>query len=557
MNAILSSRVFAKIVSMTFRIIPLAVVALTCLSASAVTWSTWNGTNNWSNAATWAGGIPSGTGAGALVQSGILMIDGTSGDPSVNAVLVGWAGNSSIQMTGGSLTVTGTAGDQILSVGESLNKTGTFTQSGGTVTANVFSLGRAGGTGVYNLNGGELHTDTIYGNTGSGTFNFGGGTLVTSTGKLTLQNNAVGYYPLTLAGTNTFAGNVLISSGFVQLGADNALGSGALSFSAAPAAGRASLNMNGFNQTIRGLTAPSATLTYGDIYNHKGKPTSTLTINTPTSESYTNANQIGALPGDWSNIALVKQGNGTQVLSGTNNYTHGTTVAAGTLIGQTDRAFGIGNIVVANGAKLVLKNGVSNNYISDLANVVLGSSASLALDFTGTADTVDSLSLDGGITTITAGTYTAAALSGLGTGTYTGTGSLTVTTSGENAWANSWGVDIGASTDDYDHDGLLNIYEYGLGGNPTDNTDQGVSPTFGSMIMGGTNYFRYIHPQLKNPNSGISYHLEISTNLVSGSWVNSGYSVLGTNVPAEGTLNYVTNITSMVDSKKYIRLIIE
>jgi len=124
-------------------------------------------------------------------------------------------------------------------------------------------------------------------------------------------------------------------------------------------------------------------------------------------------------------------------------------------------------------------------------------------------------------------------------------------------WADGWGVDIGAETDDYDGDGLSNIYEYGLGGDPTSEFDQGTAPVFGVENVGGTNYFGYVHPQLAvDQNSGLAYYLELSTNLVSGIWTNAGYTVSGTNVTG-GDLDFVTNITDTVDGRKYIRLMIE
>ena len=63
-------------------------------------------------------------------------------------------------------------------------------------------------------------------------------------------------------------------------------------------------------------------------------------------------------------------------------------------------------------------------------------------------------------------------------------------------WVAGWGVDIGLKTNDYDGDGLLNVYEYGLGGDPTNALDQGTSPEYGVVDVGGTNYFGYVHPQL-------------------------------------------------------------
>lgn len=46
-------------------------------------------------------------------------------------------------------------------------------------------------------------------------------------------------------------------------------------------------------------------------------------------------------------------------------------------------------------------------------------------------------------------------------------------------WAKDSGIGIDASpVGDFDGDGLPNLYEYGLGGDPNDPRDQGTMPTF-------------------------------------------------------------------------------
>lgn len=128
---------------------------------------------------------------------------------------------------------------------------------------------------------------------------------------------------------------------------------------------------------------------------------------------------------------------------------------------------------------------------------------------------------------------------------------------GYAAYSNDYSLVYGPYGDD-DEDGLLNIYEYGLGGDPTNDLVQGTAPTFGVVNMGGTNWFGYIHPQLKDPQSGITYKLALTTDLMNVGWAtNSGYFVLGTNVPVSGDLNYVTNVTDTTATKKFIKLIIE
>lgn len=128
---------------------------------------------------------------------------------------------------------------------------------------------------------------------------------------------------------------------------------------------------------------------------------------------------------------------------------------------------------------------------------------------------------------------------------------------GYEKWAGRWGVDIGSETADYDEDGLSNLYEFGLDGDPTDPVDQGVSPEFAVAEIGGSNEFVYVHSQRSDPDSGLIYSLALATDLVSGNWVtNTGYVIDGTNVTG-GTLDFVTNTTDMIDDQKYIRLIIE
>ena len=128
---------------------------------------------------------------------------------------------------------------------------------------------------------------------------------------------------------------------------------------------------------------------------------------------------------------------------------------------------------------------------------------------------------------------------------------------GYEAWAAGWGVGIGAETEDPDNDGLSNLYEFGLDGDPTNEFDQGTSPIFGVVEVDGTNIFSYIHPQRSDPDSGLAYSLALATDLVAADWVtNTGYIVTGTN-DTDGTLDFVTNATDMVASQKFIRLIVE
>lgn len=128
---------------------------------------------------------------------------------------------------------------------------------------------------------------------------------------------------------------------------------------------------------------------------------------------------------------------------------------------------------------------------------------------------------------------------------------ITGTLFGYDKWATEWGVDIGAATDDYDADGLNNLYEYGLGGDPTSGLDQGASPEYAVV----NNVFQYVYPQLSDTESGLTYYLEVTSDLVAGIWTNNGYTVTGTNIA--GSLDFVTNTVDMTDTQKFVRLVIE
>ena len=119
------------------------------------------------------------------------------------------------------------------------------------------------------------------------------------------------------------------------------------------------------------------------------------------------------------------------------------------------------------------------------------------------------------------------------------------------SWASKFGV--GSETNDDDNDGLLNVYEYGLGGDPTNAADQGISPSY--SVGGGI--LTYVYPQRSDPNHGLDYHLETRDDLVAGGWTNSGYAVTGTNIVV-GDFDYVTNeVSTAVKAKQFIELVID
>jgi fibronectin type 3 domain-containing protein len=123
--------------------------------------------------------------------------------------------------------------------------------------------------------------------------------------------------------------------------------------------------------------------------------------------------------------------------------------------------------------------------------------------------------------------------------------------SGYDVWAAAWSNNIGAATNDYDLDGMNNLYEYAMNGNPTN----GLAPTNLPIFSKHGSRFLYIHPQ-RSDDASLVYTVETTTNLVSGVWTNQHYTATGTNVTG-GTLNFVTNDVDTIENEKFIRLRIE
>ncbi len=134
-------------------------------------------------------------------------------------------------------------------------------------------------------------------------------------------------------------------------------------------------------------------------------------------------------------------------------------------------------------------------------------------------------------------------------GPYGGTLALVTQSSGYDTWAAGWSNSIGAATNDFDGDGLNNLFEYAMDGNPTN----GLAPVNLPLFSRAGNGFIYVYPQ-RSDDTNLIYTVETTTNLVdSESWTNDGYTVTGTNVTG-GTLDFVTNDVDTVDNEKFIRL---
>lgn len=119
-------------------------------------------------------------------------------------------------------------------------------------------------------------------------------------------------------------------------------------------------------------------------------------------------------------------------------------------------------------------------------------------------------------------------------------------------WAYDNGIGSDAEeTDDFDGDGVSNLYEYGLGGDPNDDQDQGTIPTFTKL----GDSIAYVYPY-RSDTDILTYTVESSTNLASDTWSAAEYTISGTDVTGE-TLDFATIIIDMPQDKLFIRLKID
>lgn len=121
--------------------------------------------------------------------------------------------------------------------------------------------------------------------------------------------------------------------------------------------------------------------------------------------------------------------------------------------------------------------------------------------------------------------------------------------SGYDAWAGDYGV-TGGELDDDDSDGWSNLYEYGVGGNPTNGFINGWMPHITNTASG----LLFLHGQHATDTS-LTYYLEMTDDLMMPSWTNIGYTVVSTNVTGYSH-NWITNSIPTTDSQKFIRLMI-
>ncbi|TKG75701.1 autotransporter outer membrane beta-barrel domain-containing protein [Salmonella enterica subsp. enterica serovar Alachua] len=360
---------------------------------------------------------------GTLISDGTLVASNVealgSGDVTDDATLELNTGGTFDNAIGGSGNVVKSGADTLTLSGSNSYTGGTLINGGTLVASNVEALGTGDVTNNATL---ELNTGGDFIN------NIGGTGRVEKSGDDTL----------TLSGSNTYTGGTLINGGTLVASNVEALGTGDVTDNATLAlntggtfdnaisgsgqvvkSGDETLTLSGTNSYTGGTTISGGSLVATNVEAlGTGDVTDNAVLELNTGGDF--ANNIGGTG------SVVKSGDKTLTLSGTNSYTGGTTINDGTLVATSVDALGSGD--VTDNATLELNtSGTFDNVISGSGQVVKSGDDALTLS--------GANSYTGG-TTISGGTLVASNVEALGSGDIDNYASLQLNASGQFVTAN-------------------------------------------------------------------------------------------------------------------------
>ena len=437
--------------------------ALSITGAIVIGNSTDNGKLTFTNASTLTTGARTWTvNSDAEFQMNLDHSTGTmTKEGAGNLFLSGGGSLARLDINNGTMTVsTGTYNsNNFFTVNTTATNPGNYVQTGGTfnltsATNGAYIGNAASSTSTFTVSGGAFNVNNSEGlimrNNGTATMTVSGAGQLSSTGTGGLSYQKSGSTgTFNLGDGTTFSGGTSINDGGT---------SGVFTASKVVRTVGTSAN-NIFNFNGGTLKASAATFTFADNTNIAANVMAGGGVIDNNTFDITIGQNL--LNGGGTDGGMVFKGTGTTTLTGTNSYTGNTTVTGGTL---------------------KLGNGAANTSLADASTVTIAAGAVLNLNFpTGpaTSDTVKKLYLGTPAVQVPAGVYDSS------TPTYgsyfASTGSLTVTdgppASGYASWALSKpGFIDTAVGSDPDNDGIKNLLEYVLNGNPMA-SDMAILPT--------------------------------------------------------------------------------
>lgn len=288
---------------------------------------------------------------------------------------------------------------------------------------------------------------------------------------------------------------------------------------------KSSLDLNGFNQTVKSIKQSANSVGLGgdvSITDSVGGGVLTVDTDGPADDSAADAEYQGRITGG---LSLVKNGAGILTLNNLSSATDGGAVIANSYTGST----------TVNGGTLVL----SSADLDNSSTVTIATGATLQLDHSD-VDVVGSLVLAG--TTMGAGTYNANNSSGL----ISGTGAIQV---GGGSVYDGWSAGFPGLTDstttlDFDGGGLETGIEYVVGGNPTDASDDlSLAPT--SSYTGSALEFDFRRSDLAEGDSNTLIIVEYGDDL--SGWTTAVHGTAGVTITVTDD-DYGTGIDRVVVS---------
>ena len=394
-------------------------------SGSTVTLSTSNA-QNWNSDFTFIGTKDLNMGTGAVTMNANRIVTVNGGNLTVGGIISG----SSLGLT--------KAGVGTLILGGANTYTGATTVSAGTLqtsVSNVISDSSAlsvSAGATFKLGG----NDTVASIAGSGNYSLGANTLTfgdtsnqtvsgTISGTGALVKNGSG--SIALSGNNTYSGGTTISTGTIQIGDNNALGSGSLKLGVSGTT--ASIAFTSTDATDRTISNVLGTFAGSSaIYTFGSAGSGNLTFTNTTSAALGSVRTF-TVNNSWTSFAnaftgasdgITKAGTGTLILAGNNTYTGATTINAGTLQignGGATGSLSTSSAITVNGTLAFNRTGdvvqgtnFSSASISGIGSLVQNGAGTLTLNAANTYS---------GGTTLNTGTLVIGNTAAAGTGTIT------------------------------------------------------------------------------------------------------------------------------------------